>query len=853
MDLLIGSIRCAARQFRVSPVFTAAAVLMVALGIGGTTAIFTLIDAVMLRSLPVRDPARLYRVGDGDDTIAQGRHGRWGFFSFPLYERLKSGAPEFEDITAFGAGNQLSARRQGAADAARPLLAEYVTGTYFSTLGVGALRGRVFAQDDDRASAPPVVVLSHHSWQGDYGADPEVVGSTLVVEGHPFTVIGVAAPGFFGETVRAHPPDLWIPLQQEPMIAGGGSLLRQSITSWLAVIGRLRPGASISEMNPRLTGILRQWIQYDAGYPNNLMPDITGELPNQTIQVVPAGAGIGLGGLSVKEQYGASLQILLAVCGLVLVIACANVASLLLVRGVARRSQTAVRVAIGATRRQIVTEALTESVLLGVAGGLAGLPVALGAARLLVALAFRDARFVPIATTPTLAVLALAAGLSLATGVVFGAVPAWFATRTDPIDALRGSGRTTGHHPSRARTALLIVQATLAVVLVAGSTMLARSLSNLEHQDFGYKVQGRLEVGLNRLPSAYTPQQLSILYRDIERRLASLPGVRGAGLALYNPITSNWSETILIAGHPPNTSSQSSASWDRVSADYLQNLGVTIMRGRLFTAADNETAAPVAVVNEAFLKRFLDHNEDPLDQYFGVERPEYAGTFRIVGVVRDSKFARSGLASPARPMFFVPLAQHVDYNTGYMKMVEGLSHFIQGIMLVTDSPPGDLEPLLRSTLAEADPNLTITSVRTMQQLIDLSFDRERAVARLAELFGMAALLLAGVGVYGVTAYIVAQQTNEIGIRMALGACRARVLRMVLGRAFQRMTAGLVVGLPLASAAARFMSAQLYGVSFWDPFALTVAAGSLAGCTLLAAIIPAARAAAISPMSALRTE
>ena len=857
MNLLIASIRNAARQFRVSRGFAAAAVLTLALGIGGTTAIFTLIDAVMLRPLPVSDPARLYRVGDGDDTIAVGRHGPWGFFSFPLYERLKAGTPEFEDITAFGLSNQLSVRRQGTADASMPLWAEYVTGTYFYTLGVRAFGGRVFGPDDDRPSAPPVAVLSHQAWQAVYGANPSVVGSTFIVQGHPFTVIGVAAPGFFGESVRAFPPDIWIPLEQEPMIAGGGSLLHQSTPlSWLAVIGRLRRDASIAGMAPRLTEILRHWIQYESGYPNNWMPDIIRELPRQTIRVVPAGAGIGFGGISVKEQYGSSLQILLAICGLVLVIACANVANLLLARAAGRGSQTAVRLAIGATRRQIVVEALAESLMLAVAGGLAGLVVAMGAARLLVAIAFRGAPLVPIAATPSLAVLAFAAGLSLVTGIIFGAAPAWFATRTDPIVALRGSARSTGHHSSRAHTALLIVEATLSVVLVAGATMLARSLANLQNQDLGYRVQGRVMIGLNRLPSTYTPPQLSSLYRDIEQRLAGLPGVRGTGLALSNPLTFYaGGETVLVAGHPPNARNELLASWNRVSADYLQNLGVTLVRGRLFAAADNETAAPVAVVNEAFVKRFFQDNEDPLDQHFGLERPENAGTFRIVGIVRDAKFARSGLNQPPRPTFFIPLAQRVEYkgDQDRMRLVEALSHFIQGIMLVTDLPPGELEPFLRRTLAEADPNLTITYVRTMQEWIDLSLNQEMAVTSLAGLFGIVALVLAAVGIYSVTAYTVAQQKNEIGIRMALGADRSRVIRLVVCRAFKRVAVGLFMGLPLALGAARFMAAQLYGVSFWDPFALTIAAGSLAACAFFAAIIPAGRAAAISPMSALRTK
>ena len=669
------------------------------------------------------------------------------------------------------------------------------------------------------------------------------------MEGHPFTVVGVAAPGFFGETVRVDPPDLWIPLQQEPLIAGDGSLLRQSISPWLFAIGRLRDDASIAGMAPRLTGILRRWIQYEAGYPANRMPDIVRELSNQTIRVVPADTGISLAGLSMKDQYGPSLRILLAICGLVLVMACANVANLLLARAVARRAQTAVRLALGATRRRIVGEALAEGMLLAAAGGAAGLLVAVAAARLLVALVFQDSQFVPITTTPSL-VLAFTAGLSLVTGIAFGMAPAWLATRTDPTDALRGLGRSIGRHSFRFRTALLIVQLSISVAVVAGAAMLGRSLANLQDQDLGYEVQGRVLINLKRLPSTYTPERLSTLYRDIERRLASLPGVRGTGLALTNPLFSSWSETILVAGHPPNPSDEGSAAWNRVSADYLQNLGATLVRGRLFAETDNETTAPVAVVNEAFVKRFFRDDEDPLGQHFGLERPENADTFRIVGIVRDTKFLRSGLREPAGPMFFVSLAQRVDYGTDYRRMVERLSHFAQGILVVTDSGPREIEPILRRTLAEADPNLTIISVRTMQRQIELSSDREQAVASLAGLFAIVSLLLAAVGVYGVTAYMVARQANEIGIRMALGADRVKVIGMVLRQAFQRVAVGLVLGLPLAVGAVRVMASQLHGVSFRDPLSLAVAAGALAACALVAAIIPAGRAAAIVPMRSL---
>ncbi|HLY60213.1 MAG TPA: ABC transporter permease [Terriglobia bacterium] len=846
-----GNLRYALRQFRRSPVFTATAVLTMALGIGGTTAIFTLIHAVMLRSLPVTDPGKLYRVGEGDDCcVESGPQDRWGFFSFPLYERLKAQSSEFEEVAAFQAGIWARSIRREGESAARPLGAEFVTGSYFSMLGVRAFGGRVFTPDDDKPGAPPVIVLSHRVWQTTYGGDPSVVGSTFVIEGHPFTAIGVAPPGFFGETMRSDPPDVWIPVQQEPLISGEGNLLHQSQGAWLRMMGRLRPGASINGMSSRLTGVLRQWMQYDSGYPANWMPDVIRMLPKQVVNVVPAGAGVA----EMKEEYGRSLQILLSVCGLVLLIACANVANLLLARAASRRGQTAVRLAIGATRAQIITQALTESILLATAGGVAGLLVAIAAARLLLRLAFHSAHFLPISPVPSPTVIALAFGLALVTGIIFGAAPAWFATRTDPAEALHGLGRSTGDRSSIARQGLLIVQAALSVVLVAGATMLARSLNKLEHQDFGYQVQGRVLVELHNPPATYTQARLTALYRELGDHLNRLPGVKGSGLALYNPLTNNWGELIYVAGHPaPKMDEESGSSWDRVSANYLQNFGIPLLRGRAFNEADNENSELVAVVNEAFVKRFFKKGENPLDQHFGLDFPENAGHFRIVGVIHDARFAGWGLNRPAFPMFFVPLAQTVDYKQELMKRVELQSHYIGGIMLVTNTPTGALEPLLTKMLSDMDPNLTITGVRTMQDQIDLRFDQQRAVASLAGLFGLVALLLAAVGLYGVTAYTVARRTNEIGIRMALGAGRVRVVQMVLHGAFKRVGIGLVLGLPLAVGAGRLISAQLYGVSFWDPWALALAAGALAICAFFAAFIPAIRAAGISPMTALRAE
>lgn len=848
---ILAELRYAFRQFRHSPVFTAASALTLALGIGGTTAIFSLIDSVMLRSLPVSDPASLYRVGSGTDCCVEGGpQDEWGMFSYPFYQRLKQNLPEFDSVAAFQAGPARMSVRRESERAAKPLRTEFVTGSYFQTFGIRSFGGRLFSEADDRPSGAPVAVLSYHVWEQDYGRDPSIVGSTFVIENHPFTIIGIAPPGFYGETLRSDPPDVWVPLEQEPLINGqGGSLLHQSVSAWLRVIGRLRPGATTAGMSPRLTGILRQWLEHDSGYPANWMEELKRLLPKQTIELVPAGAGVGV----MKEDYGRSLEILLAVCGVVLLIACANVANLMLARAASRRGQTAVRLALGASRRKIISQALTESLLLSLMGGVAGLLVAMAASRLLLDLAFRSATFLPISISPSLTVLAFAFLLSLGTGAFFGAAPAWFATRTHPVEALRGQGRSTHDTTSFARKTLLVLQATLSVVLVAGATMLAHSLGNLEHQKFGFQIQNRITVALNSPPATYTPAQLNALYRQIETHLSELPGVEQEGLALYNPLTDNWGELIMVEGHPPPKFNENDgASWDRISAGYFEAVGQPILRGRGFTPADNENTAPVAVVNETFVKRFFP-KEDPLEKHFGIDLPENVGTYTIVGVVADAKYAGWTMYQPTLPMFFVPLAQSVKYANPLMQEIDLRSHFIGGMMLVTRATPGTLEASLTRMLAEIDPDLTIIRVQSMQQQVYETFSQERAVASLAGLFGIVALVLAAVGLYGVTAYTVAQRTNEIGVRMALGAGRPRVVRLILRGAFQRVGLGLLLGIPLAIGAGRLIAAQLYGVSAWDPIAITLAILSLALCAFFAAIIPAMRAAGISPMEALRVE
>jgi predicted permease len=837
------------RQFRHSPVFTLTAVLTLALGIGGTTAIFSLMHDVMLRSLPVSDPGSLYRIGSGSACCVTGMpQENWGLYSYSLFERLRSSTPEFAEVAGFQAATtRYSVLRPNIDRVAKPLRGEFVTGNYFSVFGIRPFAGRVFSASDDAASAPPVAVLSHRSWQMNWGADPSAIGSVAIIQGQLFTIAGVAPPGFFGDTLRSDPPDFWLPLQHEPLINGQASLLRLSIPAWLRSIGRLKPGASTAGMAARLTTVLRQWLEHDSGYPAAWIGEIRRQIPKQNIRMIAAGNGVE----EMRQDYGSSLQILLSVCCLVLLIACANIANLLLARSMARRAQTSIRLAIGASRARLISQSLAESVLLAIAGGMAGLIVAYAAEKTILALAFQNASYLPFRTTPSVPVLAFAFGLSLVTGVIFGAAPAWLATRRDPVEALRGANRGTRDHSSIPRKTLLVVQATLSVVLVAGATMLTRSLGNLERQDLGFRTEGLINVGLNPLPSTYSQERLDALYRDVQDRLQRVPGVERASLALYAPLTGSWNEMVFVDGHAQAGMNEDSlSSWERVSASYLETVGQPVLRGRGITDADSRNTENIAVVNEAFVRRFFP-NEDPLDKHFGIDLAAYARSHRIVGVVRDAKYAQP--TQPVRPMFFVPLAQSVKYKEAILQMVDSRSHFISAAVLRSRMKPGELEPILRKAFAAADPNLTVVSVNTMKEEVAMMFDQQRTVASLAGLFGLVALILAAVGLYGITAYTVAQRTGEIGIRMALGEDAGGVLRLVLRGAFRMVAIGLVLGIPLAIGAGRLISAQLYGVTVWDPIALSVAIAALAGCAFVAAIIPALRAASIDPMRALRTE
>src|SRR6267154_5079949 len=694
METLRQEISYALRQMRLSPVFTLTAMLTLALGIGATTAIFSLIHSVMLKSLPVIDPSSLYRVGDGNECCMEcGFQDNWGMYTYQLYQRFKEAAPEFEQLAAFQAGgSQFSARRSGTDSQTKPLRGEFVTGNYFMTFGVQAFMGRTLTPADDKLSASPTALLSYRAWQQEYGADPKVIGANFILDGHPFTIVGITPPGFYGETLRSDPPQLWIPLQQEPQFTGVNSPLKQT-NSWLRVIGRLRPGASTDGLAARFSGLLRQWLVTDfvGDAFKEYLPQIKAMAPKQNIKVIPAGAGVG----EMKEGYKDSLRILLIVCCLVLLIACANIANLLMARGTARRAQTSVRLALGASRKRLIRQSLTESIVLSVLGGAAGVAIAYLGVKLIVNLAFHTAHFVPIDATPSLPILAFAFGLSLATGALFGTAPAWLTSHGDPAEALRGANRSTRDRSSLPQKTLVVVQATLSIVLLAGAGLLIRSLQKMEHQDFGFETDHRVSIGVNAPFSGYSPEKLDAIYRDLQDRLWQIPGVQRAALALYSPFTDNWREMIIREGHGvPNVSEDQGSSWDHVSPGYLEAMGQHILRGRTITDQDTATTRNVAVVDEAFVRKFFKKGEEPIGTHFGLNKAQYSDTFEIVGVIREANYT-DPTGHWRRPLFFVPLAQHAHYDIPMLQMIDDRTHLIQSVVLELRGSMDGLEPQIR--------------------------------------------------------------------------------------------------------------------------------------------------------------
>ncbi len=842
------NIRIALRQLRKSPGFTLTVILTIALGIGANTAIFTLVHAVLMKSLPVVDPKTLYRVGDKDDCCVNGGFldddGDFDLFSFELYKHLRDNTPEFEQLAAMQSGQNMMTVRRGS-EPAKAERSEYVSGNYFSTFGIGAFTGRMLTPADDTTGAAPAVVMNYQTWRSDYGSDPSIVGSTLYVQGQPVTVVGIAPPGFFGDRIRSSPPALWLPLAIEPVIEGQTSLLRVPDSNWLYAVGRVKPGVEIGPLQAKMSTTLRVWMGTREEYTRNGGSTI---IPKQHVVITPGGAGIQ----NLQQETGKGLYLLMAISALVLLVACANVANLLLARGVTRKAETSIRMALGAARRQLIRQMLTESVLLGCMGGLAGLAVAYAATRTILSLAFPDAVHLPIDANPSLPVLGFAFLLSLLTGIVFGIVPAWITSHSDPAEALRGVNRSTRDRASLPQKSLIVFQAALSLVMLVSAGLLTKSLRNMEHQDFGIQTSDRYVLHLDPAGAGYTPAKLPALYQELEQRFGAVPGVQSVGLALYSTLEgNNWGEQVFVEGRPdPGPNAHNGSSWDRVSPKFFETVGQPVIRGRGFTDADTAASQKVAVVNQAFVKKFFP-KEDPIGRHFGIFELKFSGSFEIVGVVADAKYTNP--RRDVRPMYFRPLDQQLVVTDPNEVMAEGRSLYINSVTLHFKQPPQNVDALVRRTLADIDPNLTVIDLHSLDYQVADNFNQERLIARLTILFGALALILASVGLYGITSYAVARRTGEIGLRMALGADRGNVVRMVLRGAFVQVGLGLAIGIPFALLGGRLMADQLFGVRSYDPLSIAIAVCVLSAAAALAGFIPARRAASIEPMEALRLE
>jgi predicted permease len=842
-------LKLALRQFRKSPGFAATVIFTIALGIGANVAIFTLVHAILLKSLPVANPASLFRIGDLDDCCVNGGYenddGDFDLFSYDLYRHFQDTTPEFEQLAAFQSGHNMMNVRAGSATA-KAETGEYVSGNYFSTFGLGAYAGRMIVPADDVPGAAPVAVLSYQAWQAAHAADPNVVGSTFYIQGQPFTIVGISPPGFYGDRIDSNPPALWIPLNDEPVIERETSLLKQPDTNWLYAIGRVKPGTSPGSLQAKLSNDLRQWLYTQPTY---ISRGGRTEIPKQHVVLTPGGGGVQ----NLQQEAGSGLRLLMTISGQVLLVACANIANLLLAKGATRRAVTSISMALGAARSRLIRQMLVESLLLGCAGGLVGIAVAYAGARMILTLAFPDSPQLPIHASPSLAVLGFAFGLSLLTGLIFGIVPAWITSHSDPAEALRGVNRSTRDRASLPQKSLIVLQAALSLVLLVGAGLLTQSLRNLEHQDFGIATANRYVFHFDPAGAGYNAATIGAANERLEREFSALPGVQSVGLALYSTLEGdNWGEGVSVEGRPePGPGEHNVSSWDRVSPHFFETIGQAVVRGRGFTDQDTATSRMVSVVNKAFVKKFFP-NEDPIGRHFGTNGPGSSTNFEIVGVVTDAKY--NNPREPVRPMFFRPMTQ-VNTTLKERSAITGetRSMFPNSITLRNGGDAASLEPLIRRTLANINPNLTIIDFHSLDYQVSGNFNQERLISRLTSLFGMLALVLASVGLYGITAYSVARRTSEIGLRMALGANRGDVVTMVMRGASWQVGLGLAIGIPAALLGGHFMASQLYGVKTYDPLTIAGAVLLLSAFAAIAGFIPAKRAASIEPMNALRTE
>ncbi len=834
--MLLTDLRHALRMPAKSPGFTVVAVLSLALGIGANTAIFSLLDQVMLRLLPVSHPEQLVILrspgphhGHTWSDVDEGAQS----FSFPMYKALREGNGVFSGLIAcypteasIGYHNQTES-----------VDGELVSGNFFDVLGVTPALGRMFSLDDDRVQgAHPVVVLSYSYWQRRFGGDPSILNQAVLVNAQPMTVVGVARRGFTGAQASEMPDDVFLPLMMKPVITPGWNALDDWNDYWLPVLGRLKPGVTIQGAEAGLEGLYHGLLEQQASAQSHWEGGERARFIGRKLLLIPGGRGRAV----LAHDTGTPVVALFVMVGLVLLMVCTNLANLLLARGAARQRELAVRLALGASRGRLISQLLTESLVCALAGGIVGLPVAAWTLRTLVSRIIAGAGIQGLSPQLDLRVLIFAFGLTLLAGVIFGLAPAFRATRADVNSTLKNqSGASVAPAQVRLRKAMVTAQVAFTVLLLVGAGLFTRTLWNLRHMDLGMRPDHLISFGIAPALNGYTSDQTRILCDRLREALAVLPGVQSASGAEIAALTdTDASANITVPGAPPLRGDLNDVRTDHVAPGYFSTLGIPLITGREFTASEGPQSPKVAIVNEAMVRRFIPSG-DALGRRFAFGSGDVKPDIEIVGVVQDARNSQIR-GDKISPYVYMPYEQ--DPKLGQM------TFYVR-----TFQDPLALAPELRKTVQHFDANLPVPNVKTMEATIDEDIFAERLVAQLSLGFGVLAALLAAIGIYGVLAYTVVQRTREIGIRVAVGARPGEVQRLVYREVGPMLAVGLAIGLPATYALSRLVESLLYGIRAGD---LPVYAGALilvAAAAGLASFIPARRATKVDPMVALRYE
>jgi predicted permease len=821
----IGSdLRAGLRTFHKNPGFTAIMILTLALGIGANTAIFSLIDAVMLRSLPVSHPEQLVqvRMGADDDLLTK-----------PVWEQLRNRQDVFSSLFAYG---QVRFNLATGGEA-RFATGYWVSGGFFSTLGVGAAIGRTFTAADDRRGCAPTAVLGYDFWQRQYGGDPEILGRSISIDGHPFQILGVGRAGFTGIDV-GRAVDFYVPLCTDPIVRGAGAQLDQRRNWWLTAIGRPKSGIPAAQLAARLKNLSPPI--FEATIPEVYLPKDQREYAARALETVPAASGTSY----VRRQYSDALLILMAVVALLLLIACANVANLLLARASARQREIAVRMALGAGRWRLMRQLLTESVLFAAAGAALGALFAQWGSRLLVGFLSSTTNRVFLDLAIDARVLAFTAGVSATAVLLFGLAPAWRGTRVDPQAAMKISARgvAEGHSRFSLGKALVSAQAAVSLVLVVGAALLLSTFRNLASLDAGFDRDRVLIVNTDLRNANYPKERLESSFEGMRQRLASISGVLSASFSNNTPISgSTYSIAVDVEGYAPQSPRDSQMWANYVSPGFFATLGTPLLAGRDFDQRDTAASAQVAIINQTAARKFF-RTANPVGHEYRTGYPVKDQLVEVVGVAKDARYNK--LSEKQRAIAYMPSTQKLAYAFTSAPYIT--------FELRAAGSPASLAPAARAAIEKVNP-ATVLEFRTLAVQVSESLARERLLATLSAFFGGLALLLAAIGLYGVISHNMARRRGEIGIRMALGAERTRVLLMVMKDVTLVVGVGLAAGLGASIAVTKYVASFLYGVTPTDPRVLSSAALIFGLVAAIAGYLPARRASRLDPMNALREE